>query len=283
MMLPATEEEFEENCSWSDSVPASRPKTPLVSFIGAGPGDPELLTIKGARRIADAALVLYAGSLVPKEVVRMAGTEARVLDSASMTLEETHALLRDTVRQGKNAARVHTGDPSLYGAIQEQIRLLENDGIPYEIIPGVTAAFAAAASARLSFTVPEAGQSLILTRMPGRTPMPENERLRDLAAHGCSLAVYLSTDKAPELQAELLAAGLTGTDRVVVAARVGHPDEQLVESTVATLAADIAANNLTRQTIFLIPTRQTTGLETSSKDPARSKLYDPEFKHGFRS
>ncbi len=266
--------------SQKSSVTESVSNHPLVSFVGAGPGDPELLTIKGARRIAAASLVLYAGSLVPREVVQMAQPEALVLDSAHMTLEETHNLLRETIAKGQNAARVHTGDPSLYGAIQEQIRLLEQDGIDYEIIPGVTAAFAAAARAGLSFTEPEAGQSLILTRMPGRTPMPESERLRDLAAHGCSLAVYLSVDKAGELQNELLAAGLAPTDRVVIAARVGHPAECLVESSVETLVTDIAANDLTRQTIFLIPTR---GSQKQSRDSARSKLYDPEFKHGFRS
>jgi len=172
---------------------------PHVAFIGAGPGDPDLLTIKAWKIIQQADLVLYAGSLVPRDVLTWARPEARVADSSSMNLDQTHELLRDTVRQGGLAARVHTGDPSLYGAVREQALRLERDGIDYQIVPGVTAAFAAAARARVSLTLPEKTQTLILTRMEGRTPVPERERIRELAAHRSSLAVYLSASQVETL------------------------------------------------------------------------------------
>ncbi len=249
---------------------------PHVAFIGAGPGDPELLTIKAQKIIRAADLVLYAGSLVPREVVAWSRPEARVEDSSSMNLDQTHELLRDTVRQGGLAARVHTGDPSLYGAVREQAFLLEREGIDYEIIPGVTAAFAAAARAGVSMTLPEKTQTLILTRMAGRTPVPERERIRELAAHGSSLAVYLSAGQAENLVSELQAGGYPGDTPAVAAYRVGWPEEQILKTTVGNLARTVAASNLTRQVVFLI-------LPGQDSEPAFSKLYDPEFAHGFRS
>ena len=158
----------------------------LVSFVGAGPGDPELLTIKGRKAIEEASLVLYAGSLVPPDVVACAAPGVPVVDSAPLTLEQCHDLVRRTALAGGPVARVHTGDPSLYGALREQARLLDQDGIPWRVIPGVTAACAAAAAAGVTFTVPEVTQSLIITRMEGRTPVPEREALHLLAAHGTS-------------------------------------------------------------------------------------------------
>lgn len=246
-----------------------------VSFIGAGPGDPELITVKGARLIAEADLVLYAGSLVPRELTAGAKPGARVVDSAPLTLEQTHALIVETVRGGGTVARVHTGDPSLYGAVAEQAALLERDGIDYAIVPGVTAAFAAAAAAKASFTAPEATQTLIITRLAGRTPVPEAERLRDLARHGCSLAVYLSAGDPEGLQEELLAADLPPDTPVVAARAVGWPQEALARTTVAGLAACAREHGFTRQTVYLV-------LPGEGKEAARSKLYDPEFRHGYR-
>jgi precorrin-4/cobalt-precorrin-4 C11-methyltransferase len=248
---------------------------PRVYFIGAGPGDPELITVKGARLIGQADLVLYAGSLVPEAVVAGAKPGAKVVDSAPLTLEQTHALMMETVRAGGTVARVHTGDPSLYGAVAEQAALLDRDGIDSAIVPGVTAAFAAAAAARASFTVPEATQSLIITRMAGRTPVPEAERLRTLAAHGCSLAVYLSAGDPEGLQEELLAADLPPDTPVVAARAVGWPNEELARTTVEGLAACARERGFTRQTVYLV-------LPGEGKEAARSKLYDPEFQHGYR-
>jgi precorrin-4/cobalt-precorrin-4 C11-methyltransferase len=248
--------------------------SPRVYFIGAGPGDPELLTVKAARIIGQADLVLYAGSLVSPGIVALAKNDAQVVDSAALALDETHALLAATVRQGGLAARVHTGDPALYGAVAEQARLLEADGIPYAVIPGVTSASAAAAAFGVSFTVPETTQTLILTRLAGRTPMPPGEGLADLARHQAAMAVYLSAGDPEGLAEALLAGGYPSATPVAVAHRLGWPGETLLWATVATLAATTRQAGLDRQTIFLV----LPGLGTESL----SKLYDPSFGHGFR-
>lgn len=249
-----------------------------VYFIGAGPGDPELVTVKGQRLISEADLVLYAGSLVPKAVVACAKEGATVADSAPLNLEETHALMMETIASGGMVARVHTGDPSLYGAIREQIELLERDGTAYEVVPGVTAGFAAAAAACRSYTVPEVTQTLIFTRMAGRTPVPERERLRALAAHGSAMCIYLSAGDPEGLQSELEAAGLPGGTLVVQAYRVGWPEEKVVETDLAHLARTARDNGFTRQTVFLVMPGQ--GAEDAGS--ARSLLYDKDFVHGYR-
>jgi len=247
---------------------------PKVYFIGAGPGDPELLTLKAARLIAGADLVLYAGSLVPREAVAHAKPGARVEDSSPLTLEQTHALLLECVRAGGDAARVHTGDPGLYGAVAEQAALLDRDGVAWEVVPGVTAAFAAAAAAGVGFTAPGVSQSLVITRAPGRTPVPESESLRSLAAHGCALAVYLSAAQATTVQEELLAGGLAPDTPVVIGHRVGWPDGSLRRTRLDGLAE--AASGLDRQAVFLV-------LPGLGKEAGRSRLYAPDFGHGFRS
>lgn len=262
------------NPLFQKGVPSRFPSSPKVFFIGAGPGDPGLLTVKAAQVIACAGLVLFAGSLVPPEVVAGARAGARVLDSSGMTLEETHALLAEAVRSGQAAARVHTGDPSLYGAVAEQARLLTRDGVPWEIIPGVTSASAAAAALGVSFTMPEATQTLILTRLAGRTPVPEAESLRALAAHKSSLAVYLSAGDPEGLKRELLSAGLDPHTPVGVACRLGWPDEQTFFSTIDALPRDVHAHGITRQAVFLVLPH----LDAE----ARSRLYAPDFAHGFR-
>ncbi|WP_272701051.1 precorrin-4 C(11)-methyltransferase [Desulfovibrio sp. Fe33] len=250
-----------------------------VYFIGAGPGDPELLTVKGRRLIAEADLVLYAGSLVPAEVVAGAGPNARVADSAPMSLEETHALMAETVASGGKVARVHTGDPSLYGAIREQMALLDEAGITHEVVPGVTAGFAAAAAAGRSYTVPEVTQTLIFTRLEGRTPVPEGEKLRKLAAHGSAMCIYLSAGDPEGVQSELLAGGMAESTLVVMAYRVGWPDEKLVEIELGGLAEAARLNGFTRQTVFLVLPGQ--GHEDAGK--AKSLLYDKDFKHMYRA
>ena len=248
-----------------------------VWFIGAGPGDPELLTMKGHRLIAAADLVLYAGSLVPPAVVAHAKTGARVVDSAPLSLNETHALLRDTAKAGGLAVRVHTGDPSLYGAMREQMALLDADAIPYAVVPGVTAAFAAAAAARVSVTVPEFVQSFSITRVGGRTPVPQGQSIKELARHGGSLAVYLSAPDSEQVQQDLLDAGVAPHTPVLMAHRVGWPDERLVWTTAGALAQAAQEAAFTRQTIFLVlPGENTT-------EQAVSRLYAAEFSHGFRT
>lgn len=257
-----------------DAAPAQ--DGPDVWFVGAGPGDPELITVKGQRLVREADVVIYAGSLVPRAIVAEAREDAEVYDSAPMNLDETHALIREAVAAGKSVVRVHTGDPALYGAVREQARLLDADGITWQVVPGVTASFAGAAAAGLSFTVPEKTQTLIITRMEGRTPVPEGERLRELAQHGTSLAVYLSAGDPEGLQSELEAAGLAGDVRVVVAYRVGWPEETLAYTTLSELAVTARENGFTRQTVFLI-------LPGEDDEDHVSKLYDKNFTHGYRA
>lgn len=245
-----------------------------VHFIGAGPDDQELLTLKAARIIGMADLVLYSGSLVPREVLAEAKDSAKIVDSAPLTLEEQHALVMETVRAGGLVARVHTGDPALFGAVREQAGLLDQEGVDWEVVPGVSAAFAAAAAAKVSFTQPGGTQTLMVTRLAGRTPVPESENLRGLARHGSALAIYLSAGDAEGVQRELLAGGLAPDTVVVAGHRVGWPDGSILETTVGDLAQAVAQAGFTRQAVFLV-------LPGQGRD-GRSKLYDAGFSHLYR-
>lgn len=261
----------------SPGVPTTQSShTGKVWFIGAGPGDPELITVKGQRLIAEADLVLYAGSLVPKTLVACARPDAQVVDSAPLPLEQTHALMLETAYAGGLVARVHTGDPMLYGAVREQAALLERDGIPYEVVPGVTAAFATAAAAKISLTVPETVQSFAITRLDGRTPVPEGQRVTDYARRGGSLAVYLSAHEPERLAEELRQAGLPEETPIVLGYRIGWPDQQTVRTTLAGLETAVAEHGFTRQTVFLVLPGERV------EDAPVSRLYDEGFTHGFR-
>jgi precorrin-4/cobalt-precorrin-4 C11-methyltransferase len=243
-----------------------------VWFIGAGPGDPELITVKGRRLIEQADLVVYAGSLVPAALFD--GIRAKVVDSAPLSLPETHALLRDCALSGGLCARVHTGEPALFGAVQEQAALLDADGIPWEVVPGVSSVFATAAMAKVSCTVPGGTQSLIITRLSGRTPVPESENLASLAAHGAALAVLLSASEPERVQAELLAGGYDPATPVVMGHKVGWPGGGTLRTTLGELAATARSAGFTRQTVFLVLPGAGGG--------GQSKLYDPDFTHGWR-
>jgi precorrin-4/cobalt-precorrin-4 C11-methyltransferase len=270
--IPVTIKNTKSIKKWNSMM---KEKNIPVTFVGAGPGDPELITVKGRRCIREADLVLYAGSLVPKALVSDVKAGARVVDSSALNLDETHRLMRDTVHAGGKVARVHTGDPSLYGAVREQMALLDRDGIPYRVIPGVTAAFAAAASAGVSFTLPEKTQTLMLTRMEGRTPVPESEKLRNLARHGASLAVYLSSGDPEGLRRELLEGGYPEDTSVVIGYRVGWPEELILKTDLAGLVDMVKETGINRQAVFLI-------LPGQGDEPVFSRLYDPEFSHGYR-
>ncbi len=222
-----------------------------VYFIGAGPGDPELITVKGQRLIRACPLVLYAGSLVPKEVVLTANPDAEIINTADLSLEEIIARISAAHRQGQDVARVHTGDPALYGAIGEQLRELEKLGIPYQVIPGVTAAFAGAALLRRELTLPGISQTIILTRHAGKTPMPEGESLPELAQHRATMAIYLSVDKLREIVAELTPH--YGADcPVAVLHRVSWPDQDGVVGTLANIAEQVEAKGFTRTALILV-------------------------------
>lgn len=251
-----------------------------VHFIGAGPGDAELITVKGARLLAAAQVVVYAGSLVDRELVRTYAPQAEVHDSAGMTLEQTTAVLAEAVAAGKSAVRLHTGDPSVYGAIQEQMAALDALGIGYRVIPGVTAAFAAAASLKQELTLPGVSQTVVLTRIEGRTPVPEKEKLAKIAALGATVCLYLSVSMMAEVVQELLAGGVyTPQTPVAVVSKASWPDEQVVEGTLADIAAKVRQAGIGRQALILV------GEVLSARSagvPEKSLLYDKNFTHGFR-
>jgi precorrin-4/cobalt-precorrin-4 C11-methyltransferase len=178
-----------------------------VYFIGTGPGDPELLTLKGKRIIEQSDVIVYADSLIDQKVLEWAKPDAIIFKSASLTLEETHKIISDAVREGKTVARLQSGDASLFGAIYEQMALLEEDGIEYEVIPGVSSLFASAAALKKELTVPEISQTVIITRLEGKTPVPSLENLRGLAAHRATLAILLSISMIEAVVGELLSGG----------------------------------------------------------------------------
>ncbi|MBI5519868.1 MAG: precorrin-4 C(11)-methyltransferase [Desulfovibrio sp.] len=252
-------------------------KVGRVWFIGAGPGDPELITVKGRRLIGEADLVVYAGSLVPREVLASARPGVPLVDSAPLSLAETHALLRDCAASGGLAARVHTGEPSIYGAVREQAALLDADNIPWDVVPGVSSAFATAAAAKVSFTNPGGPQTFILTRLSGRTQVPPSESLPSLAAHGAAMAVLLSASEPERVQAELLAGGYPPDTAIVIGHKVGWPGGETIRTTLAALAETARGRGFTRQTVFLVLPGQ--GLDDEA---SRSRLYDASFAHGWR-
>lgn len=248
-----------------------------VYFIGAGPGDPELLTRKAERIIGQCPVCLYAGSLVPPEVVACAPEGARVLDTASMTLDETHAEICAAHARGQDVARVHSGDPSLYGAIAEQIRRLRADGIAYQIIPGVPAYAAAAAALGQELTVPEVAQSIILTRVSMKsTAMPAGETLENFARTGATLAIHLGVRNLRQIERAL--SPCYGPDcPVVVAYRVGWPDQMFIRGTLADIQAKVRAEKITRTALILVG--PVLGEVRDFKDSA---LYDPDSPHVLR-
>ena len=247
-----------------------------VHFIGAGPGDPELITVKGLRLIEACPVCLYAGSLVPEAIVAAAPEGARVLDTAPMTLDEIIAEIEAAHAQGLDVARVHSGDPSLYGAIAEQIRRLNALGIPFQITPGVPAFAAAAAALGTELTIPEIAQTVILTRTAMKSSaMPEGEDLDRLAATGATLAIHLSIRNLLEVQRKL--EPHYGVDcPVVVAYRVGWPDQQFIHGTVATIRDKVRAEKITRTALILI------GPALAQQDFRDSALYDGAHPHILR-
>jgi precorrin-4/cobalt-precorrin-4 C11-methyltransferase len=248
-----------------------------VHFIGAGPGAPDLITLRGFRLIARARAVLYAGSLVPAAVIAKARKDARVIDTAALTLDEIVAEMAAAHRAGHDVARVHSGDPSLYGAIAEQMRRLDALGIPYDVTPGVSAYAAAAAALKTELTLPELSQTVILTRTSVRASrMPPGEELATLAASRALLAIHLSINNLARVAREL--SPLYGADcPVVVAYRVSWPDERLVRGTLADIRAKVKGLGLTRTALILVGR----ALAQSASFPD-SRLYAPDHAHVLR-
>jgi precorrin-4/cobalt-precorrin-4 C11-methyltransferase len=251
---------------------------PPVLFVGAGPGDPELITVKGQKALARANLVVYAGSLVPEAVLTWCRPDARTISSAGMALEEIVDTMAREWRRAARVVRLHTGDPSLYGAIFEQMAALKKQGIACRVIPGVSAAFAAAAAMGIEFTLPEVSQTLILTRLEGRTPVPEKEALASLAAHQATMAIYLSTGLVARVAAALQPAyGRQAPCAVVY--RASQPEEQIVYTTLDKVSGELAALQIDRQAVIVVGRVLDVSLD-QFRHPSR--LYDAGFSHGYR-
>lgn len=223
-----------------------------VSFVGAGPGDPELLTVKGKRLLSEADLILYPGSLVPLHLIGDAKPGTKILDTARMPLIYQIEVMANAVEDGKMVVRLHTGDPSIFGALDEQMKGLQERGIPYEVVPGVSSVFAAAAALGMEFTLPELTQTLILSRLSGRTPVPELENLRSLAAHKCSLALFLSTNMIESAVADFQTAGYPSETPIAVVYRVSWPDQVIIRGTLANIQEQLEKRELTHQSLIIV-------------------------------
>jgi len=257
-------------------TPGAEPRGPKLWFVGAGPGAVDLLTLRAARVIAAADVVIWAASLVHPDVLSHARPGAEVVDSAKLSLEGQRALYERALADRLTVARIHSGDPALWGAVQEQRELCDELGLAHETVPGVSAYSAVAAIAGRELTVPEVAQSVILTRLGGgKTPMPPGEELSGLAEHGTTMAVFLSAARSVQLQAELLAGGYLPDTPVIVAHQATWPDELVAECTVGTLADTVRARKLWKHTLFLV------GPALAARG-TRSHLYHPGHFHGHR-
>lgn len=245
-----------------------------VYFIGAGPGDPELITLKGVKAIQQAGIVIFAGSLVNPEILQYAPAGAEIFNSASMDLDEVLAVMERGAREGKVVARVHTGDPAIYGAIQEQMDALSARGISFEVIPGVSSFLAAAAALQQEYTLPEVTQTVILTRMEGRTPVPEREKLAELARHRATLCIFLSIHAISEVAAELLQ-GYDADTPVAVVQKASWPEQKIVRGTLSDIAEKVTAAGISKTALIIVG-------NVFRGEYEKSKLYDPGFTHGYR-
>ena len=250
-----------------------------IYFIGAGPGDPELITIKGQRIIAEADVIIYAGSLVNPEILKYGKKDVPVYNSATMNLDEVLKVELESMHKGKTVARVHTGDPAIYGAIQEQMDGLRAAGVAeeqMEVVPGVSSFLATAAALKQEYTLPNVSQSVVITRMEGRTPVPERERIASFAAHHATMVVFLSTGLLEELSKELIAGGYTADTPAAIVYKATWPEEEKYICTVGTLAQTAKEHNITKTALMII------GDAVTHTNYDRSELYHPEFTTEFR-
>ncbi|WP_459183485.1 precorrin-4 C(11)-methyltransferase [Streptomyces sp.] len=247
-----------------------------MTFVGAGPGAADLLTFRAAKAIADADIVIWAASLVQAEVLEHAREGAEILDSATMSLEDVVAVYERASREGLRVARIHSGDPALWGGTQEQLDRCVELGLETEIVPGVSSFSAVAAIAQRELTIPEVAQSVILTRLGGgKTPMPPGEEVREFARHGTTMALFLSAARSGQLVGELLEGGYPEDTPVVIAYQATWPEELVLRCTIATLEATVKEHKLWKHTLFLVgPALSATG--------TRSHLYHPGHFHGYR-
>ncbi len=247
----------------------------MVHFVGAGSGAADLITVRGAKLLGEADMVIYAGSLVNPALLDYTKPGCEIHDSAKLTLEEVIALIEKAEAGGKTTVRLHTGDSSIYGAVREQFDELEKRNIAYDVCPGVSAFCGAAAALRAEYTLPDVSQTVIITRAPGRTPVPERESIRSLAAHQATMVLFLSTSLTELLQAELLAGGYTAETPVAVVYKATWPEEKIFRCTVGTLHETVTGNGLTKTSLIVVG-------NCLGDNYLRSLLYHPNFTTEFR-
>lgn len=247
----------------------------MVHFIGAGSGAVDLITVRGARLLQQADVIIYAGSLVNKQLLEMAKEGCQLYDSAQMTLEQVIDAIAAAEAAGKTTVRLHTGDPSIYGAVREQFDQLLSRGIAYDVCPGVSSFCGAAAALKTEYTLPDVSQTVIITRAAGRTPVPERESIRALAAHQATMVLFLSTSLTKTLQQELQAGGYPGTTPAAVVYKATWPEEKIYRCTVETLHKTVTENGLTKTALIVVG-------ECMGERYLRSLLYHPGFSTGFR-
>lgn len=248
----------------------------MIHFVGAGPGAADLVTVRGARLLAEADQIIYAGSLVNPELLDYKKPDCRVLNSAHMTLEQVIAAFEEGERSAWSTVRLHTGDPSLYGAVREQMDELENRGIPYDSCPGVSSFCGAAAALNLEYTLPGISQSVVITRMEGRTPVPERERIASFAEHRATMVIFLSAGMLDRLAEELQKGGYGPETPVAIVYKASWPDEQVIRCTVGELSEAAAQAGIRKTALILV------GDAVSQGNYERSRLYDPCFTTEFR-
>lgn len=247
----------------------------MVHFVGAGSGAVDLITVRGARLLQQADVIIYAGSLVNKQLLEMAKEGCQLYDSAQMTLEQVIDTIAAAEAVGKTTVRLHTGDPSIYGAVREQFDQLLSRGIAYDVCPGVSSFCGAAAALKTEYTLPDVSQTVIITRAAGRTPVPERESIRALAAHQATMVLFLSTSLTKTLQQELQAGGYPGTTPAAVVYKATWPEEKIYRCTVETLHKTVTENGLTKTALIVVG-------ECMGERYLRSLLYHPGFSTGFR-
>lgn len=247
----------------------------MVHIVGAGPGDPELITVKGKRYLQEADVVIYAGSLVNPALLDVCRDGAEVYNSASMTLDEVIAVVEQSEKSGKMTVRLHTGDPSVYGAIQEQMDAFRKRNIAFDIVPGVSSCFATAAALQQEYTLPGISQTVIITRNEGRTPVPEREKLCSLAAHQSTMCIYLSVAMLDQVVAELIAGGYAPETPIAIVQKASWPEQKIVRGTLATIVEKTRDQGIDRTAMIVVS-------RCLGADYELSRLYAPEFSHGFR-
>lgn len=247
----------------------------MVHFVGAGSGAPDLITVRGARLLREADVVIYAGSLVNPALLESCKSDCEIHNSAKMTLEQVIDVIREAEAAGKTTVRLHTGDSSIYGAVREQFDALEKLGIAYDVCPGVSAFCGAAAALKAEYTLPDVSQTVIITRAAGRTPVPERESIRSLAAHRATMVLFLSTSLTERLQEELMAGGYPGNTPVAVVYKATWPEEKIFPCTVQTLHQTVTENGLTKTALIVVG-------DCLGEAYQRSLLYHPGFTTEFR-